>query len=149
MIEDYMKTCTKCKEEKLVNNFYRKRAASDGLFSYCKVCEGNRVKKYWSENKDKWRKTRRLSNNNYRWKHNYGIDFCTKKYNEMFEQQNGCCKICNTHQSKLNRSLHVDHCHKTKEVRGLLCSGCNTGLGLFIDNKEFLLNACKYLKGEL
>lgn len=69
-----------------------------------------------------------------------------KDYNEMFDIQNGCCLICNTHQSKLKKSLTVDHCHKTGKVRGLLCGLCNTGLGSFRDDIVFLENAIKYLK---
>jgi len=40
----------------------------------------------------------------------------------------------------------IDHCHNNGNVRGLLCMRCNTGLGLFLDNPNFLLNAISYLK---
>lgn len=50
------------------------------------------------------------------------------------------CMICN---STLN--LVVDHDHKTKKIRGILCHHCNVGLGFFRDNEEFLSNAIKYL----
>jgi hypothetical protein len=40
----------------------------------------------------------------------------------------------------------VDHDHETNKIRGLLCSRCNTGLGLFFDNISNLENAILYLK---
>ena len=39
----------------------------------------------------------------------------------------------------------VDHCHKTKIVRGLLCNRCNTLLGLIDDNPSFMENIDNYL----
>jgi len=69
-----------------------------------------------------------------------------EEYVLMFEKQNGCCKICGTHQSKLKRALAVDHNHNTNEIRGLLCDTCNKGLGMFHDDINHLLNAIEYLK---
>jgi protein-arginine kinase activator protein McsA len=60
----------------------------------------------------------------------------------MYALSDGKCNICN----KKEKKLHVDHCHKTKKVRGLLCGSCNKGLGLFKDDKESLLEAAEYLK---
>jgi len=62
----------------------------------------------------------------------------------MFKEQKGKCAICNKHQKKLKTVLHVDHCHKTNQVRGLLCNRCNAGLGYY---EDFDKNAVeKYLK---
>jgi len=62
----------------------------------------------------------------------------------LLEEQKNRCAICG--ESFEGKRLHVDHCHKGKHVRGLLCSTCNSGLGHFKDNEEFLMNAVKYLK---
>lgn len=43
----------------------------------------------------------------------------------------------------------VDHDHKTGVVRGLLCWNCNVAIGKLDDNPDTVLNAYKYLKGEL
>jgi hypothetical protein len=39
----------------------------------------------------------------------------------------------------------VDHCHKSGQIRGLLCNACNKGLGLFKDSPIILEKAIKYL----
>lgn len=64
----------------------------------------------------------------------------------MLNEQNNCCKICNTHQNKLNSPLHIDHNHSTNKIRGLLCSKCNQGLGFFYDNIGLMEKAIEYLK---
>ncbi|MHA2351443.1 MAG: endonuclease VII domain-containing protein [Candidatus Thorarchaeota archaeon] len=58
----------------------------------------------------------------------YGIS--AEEYDAMYELQGGCCAICGRHQSKMRRSLHIDHNHATGHVRGLLCGNCNPGLWL-------------------
>ncbi len=66
-------------------------------------------------------------------------------YEVMLRNQDYSCYIC----KKLNagaRHLAVDHCHKTGEVRKLLCGQCNSGLGMFKDNVGLLIKAAKYLK---
>ena len=63
-------------------------------------------------------------------------------YLSMKEGQDGKCIICKI---KSKRNLCVDHDHKTGEIRGLLCLGCNTGLGNFKDNVNILSAAIKYL----
>jgi len=55
--------------------------------------------------------------------------------------QEGKCAIC----FKIMDAPNVDHCHKTGKVRGLLCSLCNKGIGLFHDDIEKLLQAVEYL----
>lgn len=54
-----------------------------------------------------------------------------------------CCMICGS-----TERLCIDHCHKTSKVRGILCSRCNSGLGMFRDNIEYLAEAIKYLTKE-
>jgi hypothetical protein len=41
--------------------------------------------------------------------------------------------------------VHVDHCHKTGKIRGVLCKYCNLGLGWF-KTIEFLQRALDYLR---
>lgn len=79
----------------------------------------------------------------YKYKINYGITL--QEYNELFEEQNGCCAICKRHQSELKRNLHVDHNHNTKEIRGLLCQKCNQAIGLLNDDPVLLNNVSEYV----
>lgn len=63
----------------------------------------------------------------------------------MVEAQNGSCALFGCHIADIDR-LHVDHDHATGVVRGLLCSGCNTGLGKLRDSVDGLQQAIKYLQ---
>lgn len=69
-------------------------------------------------------------------------------YRSMLESQNGGCAICAATVSGDRRSdrLHVDHCHTTGRVRGLLCSACNLGIGKFGDDPERLFRASEYIR---
>lgn len=81
-------------------------------------------------------------------KQKYGID--AAQYDLMLAKQNGVCAICkNVERSSMfgNRvKLAVDHCHKTGKVRGLLCSGCNTGIGHFNEDPERIRRAIDYVE---
>ena len=88
-----------------------------------------------------WRKLNPKKCKGYDLKKNYGISF--EEYDEMMELQNYKCAICGEEQQK---SLDCDHDHKTGNVRELLCSGCNRGLGNFDDNIKKLQKAIIYLK---
>lgn len=73
----------------------------------------------------------------------YGIT--EEDYDKMFKEQQGCCAICKLHQKDYSRNLHIDHCHTTGKVRGLLCNSCNLGLGMFKDSIDLMNTAIKYL----
>lgn len=74
-------------------------------------------------------------------KYQYGMTL--EDYDEMVEKQSGCCAICS---DKPKKTLHVDHDHKTGDIRGLLCSKCNQGLGMLGDNKKGIAKALAYLE---
>ena len=80
---------------------------------------------------------------NYKLKERFNINL--DQYNSILKQQNNCCKICNTHESEFKVKLHVDHCHTTGKIRGLLCMACNILLGKAKDNINILNNAINYL----
>lgn len=63
----------------------------------------------------------------------------------MLVDQMSRCMIC-PDEIEL-RTAHIDHCHETGAVRGLLCRSCNLGLGHFKDRVELLEKAMTYLKG--
>ena len=71
-------------------------------------------------------------------------------YEQLLTEQGGCCKICghsvDDERGQEGRGiLCFDHDHKNGSLRGLLCHGCNTGLGAFDDSPEFLRKAIRYL----
>lgn len=82
-------------------------------------------------------------------KRKFGIT--VDEYNDLLMKQEGVCGICKNpetaldHRTKQIRNMAVDHCHTTGKVRGLLCSKCNTALGSFKDNVEYLKAAITYL----
>lgn len=68
------------------------------------------------------------------------------EFDAIVTRQGGGCAICRARVGdSAGRRLHVDHCHKTGAVRGILCSACNLGLGKFRDDPELLQRAVDYL----
>jgi len=99
-----------------------------------------RLKSSWSDERRE-QDRRRLYG---RWlERNYGLTI--NDYDAIYEAQEGRCRICTTTEPRGRGGFHVDHCHETGIVRGLLCTGCNMMLGLVKDNKETLMRAIEYL----
>lgn len=118
--------------EKPLFDFHASAKSSDGRASWCKPCTNGaartaRRRTYRAEDKRRWQlKTR------------YGLSEAA--VSEMLAKQNGKCALCDVELSK----FHIDHCHNTKKVRGLLCHGCNIRLGGW-DNIPWRERALKYL----
>jgi len=79
------------------------------------------------------------------------INLSYEDYLVMVESQKNLCAICKIPETAKHKSgttclLSIDHCHKTKKVRGLLCKKCNTALGFFEDDLSVILNAYSYIK---
>lgn len=73
------------------------------------------------------------------------------EFDSILEKQDGVCAICGQQEPTLDKfgnpkRLSIDHNHKTKKIRKLLCSYCNRGLGFFQDDSTLLLKASLYLK---
>ncbi|WP_432169062.1 endonuclease VII domain-containing protein [Streptomyces sp. 1222.5] len=68
-------------------------------------------------------------------------------YAALLHAQDGACAICRAASPGTSHGFwHVDHCHTSGKVRGLLCSTCNTGLGSFRDHPVYLRRAADYLE---
>jgi len=128
------KRCTKCRGIMTFDKFNAHPHGYCGLNSKCKTCQAEDKKPSCKEDKDRWQKTARLKK--------YGI--ASKDFNTMMTEQDGRCKICSIEITE--KSASIDHCHINGNVRGLLCTRCNTGLGMFKDNIEFLTRAISYLQ---
>lgn len=73
----------------------------------------------------------------------YGIS--DAEYTAMLDKQGGGCAICGKHEERKGYRLAVDHCHESGRVRGILCTNCNRGIGLFRDSTDLIERAIKYL----
>ena len=118
-----VKSCWKCDRVLPLKKFFIDRSRTDGLDRKCRDCQ------------NKLRAKRRFKT--------YGVT--DKWFDEMMEIQGGRCAICNE-KPKKDRRLCIDHDHATGIKRGLLCDGCNRGLGDFKDNPRSLEFAIIYLK---
>ena len=93
-------------------------------------------KEYYQKNKEKLKKSAWI----HKLKTRYGITL--EEYEQMKVKQQNLCAICGQ-----EKKLNIDHCHKTNEVRALLCMTCNAGLGSFKDDTNLLKDAIQYLDG--
>lgn len=115
-----MKQCKTCGTEKALSEFYV-RSETGATRTECKSCviDRQRYKK---------------------------LGVCNADYVGMLMRQKGCCAVCDSMlDSSRYTKLAVDHDHKTGKVRGLLCTNCNTALGLMKDSPERLARAAAYL----
>jgi len=158
------KQCTKCKRILSLRDFHRNRATKTGYNSWCKTCKNARMRelrtnaltenfegrrqrdrehcrKFYHTKKGRESSRRRYLNKA------YGLSM--EEYNQLFGNQAGKCAICGKHQTEVNHTLRIDHCHKTGEIRGLLCDHCNKGIGNFLDDIENLQCAIIYLNNTL
>ncbi|MEV1050536.1 endonuclease VII domain-containing protein [Streptomyces sp. NPDC049887] len=99
----------------------RNAAASDGLSTRCKAC-------------------RAIQGRQGHLKRQYGITEAER--NVMNSLQTGVCVICPS-----APPAHVDHCHETGRVRGVLCFNCNSAIGKLGDDPDTVRRAAAYLEG--
>lgn len=76
----------------------------------------------------------------------YGITLA--EYNLILESQGFRCAICKDDNIKIGRKkeFYVDHDHATGRVRGILCHGCNSGIGMFKESLSIIESAAEYMK---
>ena len=86
----------------------------------------------------------RVYNNEREMVRKYGLTMA--EFEAMLASQGGVCAICGGPPNGPGKRYHVDHCHDTKKVRGLLCGKCNTAIGLLNHDPARLRAAAKYLK---
>lgn len=73
----------------------------------------------------------------------YGLELV--EVEAMRLRQGETCAICYEYLDP--SKMHIDHCHETGKVRGLLCQQCNHGLGNLRDSPELARRASLYLQG--
>lgn len=151
-----MKSCSRCKNEFPVTEFYRRsvRSKKTGewlLSSWCIPCTkgyqgiaGFTPAAVAAEHR---RQRRTLKRTSAYWKHvetTYGLS--KGDISVLSQYQNSVCAICEVVFDTLEKGFVIDHDHTSNKIRGLLCGNCNTGLGFFSDNPELLDLAILYLQ---
>lgn len=146
-----LKKCNRCKIERSIEEFHIHKKCIGGRTTICKYCVSKSCKEWQDKNKDKMKEYRKKNSKTHSEKYRenfiknkYGIS--SLEYESLLVQQNYQCKICKS-QIK-NKRLHIDHCHNTGKIRGLLCSNCNTSLGLIKDNIQTLKDMILYLENK-
>ncbi len=154
-----MKTCSKCRTSRPLDDFIPDNRRKDGRGSWCRPChraiqvlprrvsscivcgkgiEGGRSdKKYCGDECGSLYRQRKYSLKR------YGLT--PEAYFELLATQDWKCAICSKEETSTKRLLAVDHDHATGEIRGILCHRCNTALGLFRDDVGLLRAAERYL----
>jgi len=138
-----MKTCVTCETEKDLSEFGKHKGYAGGHRNICNVCKNEDALAHYH-------KTKHLKPYNYEYdkdkklKKAYGIGYA--EYLTMLEAQNNACAICGTKDTGNRKAFHVDHCHDTGKIRGLLCGNCNSGIGNLRDDINLLQRAIAYLQ---
>ncbi|WP_370880415.1 endonuclease VII domain-containing protein [Streptomyces aurantiacus] len=115
------KYCRTCGKTKPHTEWTRNRSASDGFATLCKSCKAAKGRAGHL-------------------KRHYGITEAER--DEMVASQMGLCVIC-----LKAPAVHVDHCHQTGRVRGVLCFNCNSAIGKLGDDPDAVRRAAAYLEG--
>lgn len=158
------KACARCRAVLPSHRFIEdKSSREDWLSRYCVACDPNftRLEREIDKKRTKIESAKPTTNprqltpsarqgKNDRLLRKYGINY--SEFKKLYKAQKGLCGICGKPEQKRAstfssrfKDLSVDHCHKTGAVRGLLCSQCNTAIGLLGDTAEALLKAYQYL----
>jgi hypothetical protein len=129
-----MKYCRICKIELTDENWATYHEVVGNRI--CRQCNNFQAREYRRNNPN--------SQPAYYRKSKYGIT--DAEFNSLLKNQNNVCAICRQSESKSRyKHLSVDHNHETGKIRGLLCSNCNTGIGLLKESTEILSSAIEYL----
>ena len=129
------KTCNKCEKLLPLTEYHKGKNRRNGIHSNCRTCCNIQTHKWHLKISPEQRHDIHL-------KRNYGISLV--QYKSLLRKQANRCAICK--QIVRNNKLCVDHNHKTKAVRGLLCNKCNQALGLLQEKILNCKNMISYLK---
>src|SRR3954449_5700779 len=166
-MSDEIKQCNTCFEFKPLDDFYKAAGMRHGHRGECISCaqvirrrwyEANKAKsieaaRRWQEcNPEKHaeyqaeyrnRPERKRAMRDLYYRRTFGIT--ADDVDALIEKQGGKCAICGRTPKRL-ASWHVDHCHETGVVRGVLCIDCNQGIGKFHEDPQRLRAAADYLE---
>lgn len=163
------KCCPKCKTLKPADAFGADKNRRDGKHPWCRPCAraGRNASNLKPEVREKRRvyqrewarrdevKARRSGQGNaerarvYKWRSKlrskYGLT--EREYLALLNSQGGLCAACRE-QFPSSKLTHIDHCHRTGKVRGILCGHCNRALGGARDSVAILKSLAAYLEAK-
>ena len=136
------KRCTKCGKTREVINFSKDKKTKDGLAIWCRLCKKQSHRNWYLSGGGAHKQWKRSI------KRRFGIS--EQQYKKRLKLQKYKCAICGKSQSVKKKRFAVDHNHKTKFIRGLLCDWCNWYLLRYLkDNKKFATGIVDYLSKAL
>ena len=118
---------------------YRKRKAEYARTAEQRAKRNAYMVAYKEKNRDRTNELARESHERNKLKHveyrrnkhlvqTYGITL--EERDRLIALQHGRCLIC-AEEFASQRTTHIDHCHTTNTIRGVLCHRCNTKLGWY------------------
>lgn len=139
------KQCIGCRKVKKIGEFFENHQTRDKIDLYCIECRQTPKTKTETDTTREKSEFRISGRTARRIRSYYKIN--ENEYRNLYEQQKGLCAICGRPELKRrNTMLCVDHDHTTGKVRGLLCGTCNSAIGYFEDNPDYLRSAISYLE---
>lgn len=157
------KKCSACEAEMPLTEFSQDLRTKDQVGAKCRICARKVTEAFYAKYPEK-EAERRIRNaaHSSRWyrdnrpsqvermKWNTLLrkySLTKEKYEELLSRQGGKCAICESHDpGRKDHHFAVDHNHKTKAIRGLLCQRCNCAVGFMKDNPELLRKAAEYVE---
>lgn len=139
MVVGRRRVCKDCEKEFPLSFFLRNSGSKLGRMWCCRPCYATRQETRKARDRIKHREARLART--------HGVP--TAEIQSLFSRQEEKCAICRLQLDRHSRDAHVDHCHATGRIRGILCRKCNHGIGLFQDDAAVLMAAAMYLRGEL
>jgi len=153
------KTCTGCRLEKPLTEFYEKRSRGRNTTvklytSHCRAClivkatrrlQGPQRAHILAYKREYWQRTgpQPAQWREAAYRRNYGTSLTA--YDIQLAAQNGRCGLCGRLPAEGEQRFAFDHDHETGLMRSVLCPSCNGGLGCFRDNPTLLRAALSYL----
>lgn len=142
------KPCTQCKQTLPLDAFSYDKRMKLGRTSQCRECSRQWHKArpgYVQKKNAEWR--RKNPTYSLDWARRTKLGVTPDDVARMMTSQHGKCAGC-TRSFGAELREHVDHCHTTGRVRGLLCRRCNVSLGHFDDDPTILRRLADYLEAE-
>ena len=134
---EVLKKCLECGVEATCERelelFEKDKRRTYGRTNKCNVCSNKRKDLWKQDNAEK----SRYYIEQWRVRKEYGISL------ELYRERMATSDVCERCGKDYN--LVYDHCHDTMEFRGVLCRGCNAGLGLLGDNLDGIMKTAEYL----